>query len=312
MREVKERLVTVQVRGRNIEFLEKYVVDENGKELFNRNIEIENDTRLYDEYKLQMGLLTSDEIKSIRAKYQLGQIEYSLALGMGEISIHRFEKGSIQTEAVDNIIRLSANPNNMKEILKRQNHKLPEDLYDRLNDTIDNLLALKEYALLDLTCVKVEPKSIETREVNDVARIITEKYEQYINKNVKKYGINEQYLSCEKLQKLLYYVQAYCLYLCNRKAFKEKIYSTSQGPIIPEINEIDSNCFCEEREQYGTKDISSSLDSIIYEVIKKYGSLETNKLIELCCNEMTYLNTKLGEEIKEKEIKRYLERIYSI
>ena len=57
MREVKERIVTVQVRGRNIEFLEKYVVDENGEELFSRNIEIENDTRLYNEYKLQMGLL---------------------------------------------------------------------------------------------------------------------------------------------------------------------------------------------------------------------------------------------------------------
>lgn len=312
MREIKQRFVTVEVKGKKVKYFEKYVVDESGEEVFDREIELANDIALYDEYKLNAGLLPSSRIKKIRAKYGLTQKEYALVLGMGEISIHRFEKGSIQTEAVDNIMRLSENPVNLKELLKKQIFKLPQELYDRLTVTIDNLLALKEHALLDLSNIDINPFNMQTETVSNIARIVIQKYEEYINKNAKTYGVERQYLTNEKLQKLLYYVQAYCLYLYDKKAFREKIYSTSQGPIIPEISEMDENCFCEEREQYGSKDISSSLESILDEVIKKYGSIETNKLIDLCCSEMSYLKVKQGEEIKEKEIKQYLEKIYSI
>ena len=57
--------------------------------------------------------MTTNEIKLIRKKYGMNQKEFSQALGFGEITIHRFENGSIQTEAVDAVIRLSEEPDIM-------------------------------------------------------------------------------------------------------------------------------------------------------------------------------------------------------
>ena len=179
-------------------------------------------------------------------------------------------------------------------------------------NTIDSLLLLKEHAIVDLNNINVNPCCMETASANNIAKVIIHKYDEYINKNVRNYGVSRQYITNEKLQKLLYYVQAYCLHLHNKKAFKEKIYAGKQGPIIEGVHDLDSNYLYEEREEYNKKDISHSLEVIINEVIDKYGIIETNKLIELCCNEEPYLKTKNGEEIKTKDIKQYFEKIYSI
>ena len=45
--------------------------------------------------------------------------DFALALGMGEITINRLENGSTQSGAVDSIIRLSENPENMLELIER-------------------------------------------------------------------------------------------------------------------------------------------------------------------------------------------------
>lgn len=67
---IKTRRVETNVKGKIIEFDEYYKIDpETGEEIFDRNIEVENDIRLYDIYKKQMNLLTSSEIKNIRKQY---------------------------------------------------------------------------------------------------------------------------------------------------------------------------------------------------------------------------------------------------
>lgn len=109
MRVVKIRKSEVEIKNTIIVYDEKYVLDENGEEIFDRDIEIENDKKLFDEYKKIKGLLTSKEIKNIRKKYDLNQKEFAKILGLGEVSINRFENGSIQTEFIDSIIRLAAN-----------------------------------------------------------------------------------------------------------------------------------------------------------------------------------------------------------
>src|SRR5574344_1494012 len=104
---LKTRNVNVMVKNLKINYDEDYLVNEIGDEIFDRQIEIDNDIKLYDLYKKQTNLLTSKDIKIIRNKYMLTQKDFSLIIGLGEISIHRFENGSIQIEGVDSIIRLS-------------------------------------------------------------------------------------------------------------------------------------------------------------------------------------------------------------
>lgn len=312
MENIKLRLVAVEVKGKQITYLEKYVVDENGEEIFNRDIEIENDIRLYDEYKMKSGLLTSNQIKKIRTKYGLTQKEYALILGMGEISVHRFEKGSIQTDTINNILRLSNNPVNLKQMLSWQMFNIPEELYLKASQKIDELLHLKEHALIDMDKIEMDSDVIFEYTANDIAKKIVDRYYEYINKNANVFGTKIEYITSEKLQSLLYYVQAYCLYLYGKKAFKEKIYATKKGPKVEGISELSDNYVCEETEIYGAEKINTNIDEIVEQVVYSYGKFETNKLIEHVCDEEPYLKTKQGQEIKTKYIKDYFDKIYLI
>lgn len=103
---LKTRKEVITVRGINIEFEEYYKIDyKTGKEIFDREIEIKNDLRLYDIYKKKKGLLTSQEIKDIRKKHKMSQEEFAMFIGLNNDEIYKFENGCIQTDKIDNIIR---------------------------------------------------------------------------------------------------------------------------------------------------------------------------------------------------------------
>lgn len=102
-----EKLVTVKVKGIDVSYKEKTMYHD-GKEVYNRDIEQENDLNCYNEYKRIVGLLTTYQVKSIREQLKLTQKQFSEVLGLGEITVHRIEKGSIQSKAVDNLIRMYA------------------------------------------------------------------------------------------------------------------------------------------------------------------------------------------------------------
>ena len=63
---VKIRRVEANVMGTIIEYDEYYMINpETKEEVFDRNLEIENNTRLYDIYKKKMNLSASSENKNI-------------------------------------------------------------------------------------------------------------------------------------------------------------------------------------------------------------------------------------------------------
>ena len=59
---IRKRNVEVEVKNKIISYEEYYVVDDNGEEIFDRDIEILNDERLYDVYKRENNLLTNKEV----------------------------------------------------------------------------------------------------------------------------------------------------------------------------------------------------------------------------------------------------------
>ena len=100
--EMTERKRKVKVRDLEIEFIEKVKINtETGEEEYDRNIEIENAQTLYNIYRKQKNMNSVDDIIKIREKYDLSQSDYSLILGFGKVTIHRYENGMLQTEAND-------------------------------------------------------------------------------------------------------------------------------------------------------------------------------------------------------------------
>jgi putative zinc finger/helix-turn-helix YgiT family protein len=77
-----------------------------GEEVFDKDIEINNDIVLFDAYKKKHNLLTSKEIISIREKYHLSQATFSKVMGFGLKTITRYENGAIQDNTHDNLLRL--------------------------------------------------------------------------------------------------------------------------------------------------------------------------------------------------------------
>lgn len=310
---LRVRKTQVDVKGSLIEYDEYYLVDENGEEIFDRNIEIENDQRLYDIYKKQNNLLTNTEIKKIRQKYELTQKEYALVIGVGEITVHRFEKGSIQTEAVDSIMRLSNDPDNMSFLLLQNRKNIGEKLYNTLLDKIKELQILKRHAIVDINKFDLEVLKFEEESAIDVAKNIINIYNSKVDELVRNYDITPEYITNLKLQKLLYFVQALCLMIFGKKAFSEKILAWPYGPVINEVyqkykpnrtNEIVSEKFI--------KNISSGLYKVIEEVVTCYGSIEANKLIDFTHEEEPWKNAEINSEIDIESIRNYFNKVYDI
>ena len=77
-----------------------------GTWLSSLEVERENCIIIYNAYKKKVGLLTTYEIKEIRAKRKMSQRQLARFLDIGEKDITRYENGSIQTRSIDNMIRL--------------------------------------------------------------------------------------------------------------------------------------------------------------------------------------------------------------
>ncbi len=308
---LRVRKVKVNVKETLIEYDEFYLVDEKGEEIFDRNIEIENDQRLYNIYKKKNNLLTNEEIKKIRKKYGLTQKEYAKVLGVGEITIHRFEKGAIQTEAVDAIMRLSSNPDNMYFLLFQNRKNISESLFNTLLVRIKELQILKRHALVDINKFDLNVLDFKTSSALDIAENLIAIYNLKVDELVKKYNIVPEYITNLKLQKLLYFVQAICLVSFKEKAYHEKILAWSYGPVVNEVYQLYKKNHAEGIKSKATiKNISLGLKKVIEEVVNCYGPIDANKLIDFTHEEEPWQKTKINDEITIDLIEKYYNKVY--
>lgn len=312
---IKIRKVTTEVKGIEITFDEYYKIDPNtGEEIFDRELEIKNDSNLYDIYKKQKGLLTNIEIKEIRKKYKMNQKEYALAIGLGEVTVNRFENGAIQTEATDAIMRLSEDPDNMYNLLVKNQINIPENVYEIFLRRVNELRILKSHKIAEYNEEKISSLEFSTTDINDVADNVIEKYN-------KQYELlNEQYkvdTSCEyitplKLQKLLYYVQGMALCIFGKPAFRNKICAWSYGPVVEEIYH---KYKIKGKRPIATpkdvKNISEGLSNIIDIVIEGYGKYNAGSLIDLTHEESPWKDVAIDMEITQDSIREYFNKVYN-
>lgn len=78
----------------------------------------------FSEYRKRKGLLTPEEIKSIRKRFRLSQKSLAALLGMSEATVNRYEAGGLQDEAHDQAIRAFQNPAVVRDLLERRGDRL--------------------------------------------------------------------------------------------------------------------------------------------------------------------------------------------
>ena len=94
------------IKGVRVEYEGTYTYCDIADELFMDEEQMHlNDLNMKDAYRRTVGLLTSNEIMAIRAKYQISQKDLCILLGWGEKTISRYESHQIQDRAHDLVLK---------------------------------------------------------------------------------------------------------------------------------------------------------------------------------------------------------------
>ena len=101
------------------------------EQIWNEELDDNNLKEAYKQYRIKHGLLQPEDIKSIREKYKLTQTAFAKILGFGEKTIARYETGSIQDSAQNNLMELANYPDVFELLLKKSVTFIPTSDYER-------------------------------------------------------------------------------------------------------------------------------------------------------------------------------------
>jgi uncharacterized phage-associated protein len=103
------------------------------------------------------------------------------------------------------------------------------------------------------------------------------------------------FISNLKLQKLLYYVQAWHLAVHGRPLFPEKFEAWIRGPVIPELyNRYMSYRWRTIDEDVDRPDLDERTVAFIEEVLEEYGPLDARRLEQLVRRENPWIEARNG------------------
>ncbi|MGF1437906.1 type II TA system antitoxin MqsA family protein [Bacillus thuringiensis] len=116
---VEEVYMDYEVKGETFNFHgHESICESCGHQVFHMDLEKKNQAKAFDMYRELHGVIKPQEIIEIRERYGLSQRDFSLLLGFGEITIARYERGTLPTEEQNLIIKSSSNPVNMLNFVK--------------------------------------------------------------------------------------------------------------------------------------------------------------------------------------------------
>ena len=84
----------------------------------------------HNQYREKYNVPFSEEIFSIREKYELSAIKMSEVLGLGVNGYSNYEKGEIPTPAIGNLIYTADNPEVFKVMLEKAKHYFSNGMYE--------------------------------------------------------------------------------------------------------------------------------------------------------------------------------------
>jgi putative zinc finger/helix-turn-helix YgiT family protein len=124
--EITER-TNIEVRGETFNVKDHYYrCSECGEEFEDFIDPIDPLDEAYRKYREKHGFLQPEEIKGLRKKYALTQIELSSLLGLGEVTISRWENGALQEESNDIYLRLAMNPRSLLKLISESPEFIPD------------------------------------------------------------------------------------------------------------------------------------------------------------------------------------------
>jgi len=182
-----------------------------GEEIYIAEYEDKLTNEANKQYRLATGLITTDEILEILKKYNIGKKPLASLLEWGDKTIIRYVEGKMPIRAFsDQLLKL----------------KDPKEMEILLNDNRDKL------SIVAAKKVEVSINELKTASYDFKIDTVFNIVYYFLNKIDNQNGVTITHL---KLQKLLYYAQAWSLSIKGKRLFNEKICAWAHGPVIKEV-----------------------------------------------------------------------------
>ena len=164
-----EKNETFNVKATTIKVQSKVrVCTECGVEISDMELDDATMSEVYEKYKLLNNMLTSKDIKELREKYSITQKGLALVLGFGEKTITRYENGSLQDKAHDDILKSIKEPTNFKRYWETNKNKLTNFEIDK----VEAKLNLKNNEIFTMFIPYVrQTRMIESNQIKYYAEI---------------------------------------------------------------------------------------------------------------------------------------------
>ena len=314
--EKRKRIEQIKIKDLIVNYDEIYYIctnvsDDEDNEFVSAGIMDRNLLEAKDVYRKEKGLLTSKEIKQIRKKYGLTQAEFSFLLGLGEVTITRYEKKLIQDETYDKIMRLVYEDSLLAlDYLKENKDKFKnEQRYEKIEENIKRIVVQDAEEYFNKKELMSKYVNFENKNtMNGFKNIDIPKLEAVINyianKNKKLYKV--------KLMKLLWYIDM-LYYKKYGKSLTGLVYIHQKLGVLPvgfeELMKFKSIDVKEEvkdestiyhilpNNDYKVEKLSKQEKDVIDTIINKFKDFNTNQIVEYMHNEKVYKETNQTQVI---------------
>lgn len=266
---------------------------------------------LMDAYRVSHDLLTSKDIKNIRNKYNITQAELAFLLGMGEVTITRYETKQIQDVSNDNILKMiNNNAIWALELLEKNKEKFSEKRYKEISENIKMVIDIETKSYL--TELQIIGKYInydEEDSLNGNCLLNLDKIKNILAYITKSMGEVKKVV----LMKILWYIDALS-FKQNNRAMTGLVYTHMPYGALPiayeyllELQSIkyEVKVCDDERYEYRIFEnpnfkivgLSKSEKNIIDTVINKFRNYRSSEIAEYMHKEKAYIETEPEEII---------------
>ncbi|TYB31274.1 MAG: DUF4065 domain-containing protein [Candidatus Mcinerneyibacterium aminivorans] len=314
--ELKKEKVSIEIKGQEISYHEKYFYCENANEEFiPGKLMNENLLRAKDTYRMKNDLLTSKQIKNIRQKYNLTQKDMAKLLGWGLKTITRYENKMIQNKAHDDVMKLLKNDpgyalKKLEENRPNFDKKSLEEYKKIFMEKIEEGIIEKKVEIIQNAYFKIYDRYSDENEYNGYKKLNFKKLGEQIYYIVSK--LKETFTV--KLMKILWYSD-FLNFKNNGKSISGLVYLHEQYgalpiryeeimEIFPDLIEIEKIEFEENigkkflpKEDKKIKLLNEKEKQIIDKVVNKFKDKSGRELSEIMHEEIAYKKTEENKYI---------------
>jgi putative zinc finger/helix-turn-helix YgiT family protein len=132
----------IRVRNKPIKIELQYLrCAECGDEVFDPDLNVDPFSLAYRKYRKEYGFLQPEEIREWRKANKLTQGELAKLLGVGGVTISRYENGALQDPSHEKLLRLAMNPSNLLRLVQESEGVFTESKKGRLMEGLEQVQA---------------------------------------------------------------------------------------------------------------------------------------------------------------------------